>query len=87
MESKFFSNEGNKFIFGDKPTVFDFALYHEILTAMLIPGLGRSNQMFHEDNRFRKYKVDKMNQWYYQMSREKINIRMVLEFTQDLNKK
>ena len=58
-----------------------------MLTAMLIPGIGRSNDMFHGDNRFRKHKVDKMNKWYYRMSREKINIRLVLEFTQDLNKK
>ena len=65
MEGMFFSKQEDQFILGDKPTVFDFALYHEILTAMLITSIGKSNELFHTDNRFRSHKVDKMNKWYY----------------------
>lgn len=69
MESEFFSNEfEGQYIFGREPSVFDYALYHDLLTAMLIPRIGKSNELFSVDNRFRLHKVKKMNKWYFIMS-------------------
>lgn len=65
MEQKFFSdNFTGPFIFGEKPSIFDHALYHELLTAMVIPNIGKSNELFTEDDRFRIHRIDKMNKWY-----------------------
>ena len=58
MEQKFFGDDfTGPYIFGEKATVFDYALYHELLTAMLIPNIGKSSELFDRDNRFRLHKV------------------------------
>ena len=88
MEKQFFSKDYNgQYIFGDKPSVFDFALYHDLMTAMLLPNIGKSNELFSEDNRFRLYKVKNLNKWYYTMSRVKVNRRLATEFIASLKGK
>lgn len=36
-----FTEHQTRYIFGDKPTVVDYLLYHELLSAMLVPRIGR----------------------------------------------
>ena len=88
MESQFFGEEFNgPFIFGEKPSVVDFAIYNELLAAMLIPNIGKSNELFSIDNRFRLHKIKKMNKWYFMMSQDRVNRRLVKEFIASLKGK
>ena len=88
MEKQFFSEEfEGPYIFGEKPTVFDYLLYHDLLTAMLITDIGKSNELFSVDKRFRLYKIKNMNAWYRLMSQDPGNRRLAKEFINDLKGK
>ena len=88
MEKMFFTDRENDgdFIIGNKPCVFDFALYHELLNAMIIAGIGKSTQMFTEDQRFRMHKIRSLDKWYFKMGQIVINRRLVKEFLDDMKK-
>ena len=57
------------------------------MTAMLLPNIGKSNELFSEDARFRLYKVKNLNKWFYTMSRVKVNRRLATEFIATLKGK
>ena len=88
MEKQFFSEDfEGPYIFGSKPSVFDYALYHDLMTAMLIPHIGKSNELFTDDSRFRVYKVKAMNEWYKKMSQDPHNRKLAKEFIVSLKGK
>lgn len=71
-----FKEHKTRYIFGDKPTMVDYLLYHELLSAMLVPRIGRIDQLFSNDSKFRLLKIRKLNKWFYMMSWEPINRRL-----------
>ena len=71
-----FEEHQTRYIFGDKPTIADYVLYLELLSAMLVPRIGRIDQLFSNDSRFRLLKIRKLNKWFYMMSWDTVNRRL-----------
>lgn len=61
----------------------DFAMYHELLTAMLVANVGKRNFLFPEDRKIRK-KIPRLSSWYMRMASQKINKKLSDQFATDL---
>ena len=68
-----------------KPCFLDYALYHELLTAMLVANVGKRSFLFPDDKRTRK-KIKRLSSWYMRMASKPINKKLCDQFSADLAK-
>jgi hypothetical protein len=71
MEAKFFGHSAQKYIFDpEKPSVVDLVFYQELLSAMILTGLGTHNEFFKHDYKTQLNDLPKLTKWYKTISAE-----------------
>lgn len=70
IENKFFTGN-NAFLFGERPTIVDYVLYQELLSAMILSGNGSTSEFLAAENNERNTNLIKLTLWYQQMYKVK----------------
>lgn len=84
IENKFFT-DGNAFLFGEKPTIVDYVIYQELLSAMILSGNGSTQEFLAEEESEKQKKFKNLASWYKQMAKIKACKEQADEFIRSMN--